>query len=329
MRGPPIKRNRLTRIDELCAVAALMVCLFHFTRTMQDSIFQKLGDWGWMGVEIFFIISGFILPHSINLKKRQNNFNSIHFLKSRGKRLLPAFWLSCLLCILLWQISTLHPSFQGMTVPHNFGWYISNLTLTAELAEQEWINPVYWSLAIEAQFYLFLAICSRFLNPARHSIHYIWLPIILASSWFLTNPTLLTAWLPVFALGFISFWKWNNQFSRIELLSWRVILTLSIGLQRDWSVALVCFSASWLLDQPQKKSLSGLASIGIISYSLYLVHVPVGGKVINLCLRLNPQTEWAVLAILAGAFVVTFTTTWIFYRFCEKPFLNTAKSIQT
>ncbi|MFZ3046680.1 MAG: hypothetical protein WA151_12270, partial [Desulfatirhabdiaceae bacterium] len=59
--------NRLTHVDALRGLAALAVCLFHLTRYKpgflpEYSILKSICQYGYLGVEIFFVISGFIIP---------------------------------------------------------------------------------------------------------------------------------------------------------------------------------------------------------------------------------------------------------------------------
>lgn len=62
--------KRVQTIDMLRGIATLSVCVFHFTNgnkdfLSQNSLFKIVGSVGWSGVEMFFIISGFIIPYSL------------------------------------------------------------------------------------------------------------------------------------------------------------------------------------------------------------------------------------------------------------------------
>jgi len=58
--------SRLENIDVLRGIASLAVCWFHLTNSYaQGSVAQLSGQYGWLGVEVFFVLSGFIIPHAM------------------------------------------------------------------------------------------------------------------------------------------------------------------------------------------------------------------------------------------------------------------------
>ncbi len=59
------RASRLDILDALRGLAALSVAFFHFTNAMNPTIFQQIANLGWLGVEVFFVITGFIIPYSL------------------------------------------------------------------------------------------------------------------------------------------------------------------------------------------------------------------------------------------------------------------------
>ncbi|MDR3715393.1 MAG: acyltransferase family protein, partial [Puia sp.] len=93
----PLKRIRSAReissIELLRGIASAMVCYFHLARGNErylpdTSIVRRMGDWGWTGVEIFFVISGFVIPYSMFVKNYSAG-NFLAFLKKRIIRIEP------------------------------------------------------------------------------------------------------------------------------------------------------------------------------------------------------------------------------------------------
>ncbi|RZL40194.1 MAG: acyltransferase [Pedobacter sp.] len=65
---------RIYSVDFLRGIAALLVCIFHFTQgntgyLATENWLKKIGSIGWSGIEIFFILSGFIIPYSLHQSK--------------------------------------------------------------------------------------------------------------------------------------------------------------------------------------------------------------------------------------------------------------------
>jgi peptidoglycan/LPS O-acetylase OafA/YrhL len=69
--------------------------------------------------------------------------------------------------------------------------------------------------------------------------------------------------------------------------------------------------------------------LGSLSYSLYLVHTPVGGRVINLFGRFAPDTPWADLLLSLSGLAVSLATAFIFWRWIEQPAIKLARQVGT
>jgi exopolysaccharide production protein ExoZ len=149
----PISRNYYYGLDAVRFSAALLVASFHLgfwswasgdeTATILDGAarFEPIAflTWfGWVGVEIFFVISGFVIANSAH------GASAIDFLKGRVLRLYPAAWV-CATCTLI--TLTLANNDQ---VPVQIWPYIASVALWIR---GPWIDSVYWTLAVEIAFY--------------------------------------------------------------------------------------------------------------------------------------------------------------------------------
>jgi peptidoglycan/LPS O-acetylase OafA/YrhL len=124
-------------------------------------------------------------------------------------------------------------------------------------------------------------------------------------------------WLPLFALGWAAAWMRLKPNSWLNWLS--VLISMaSILHQFDKATLLLATMAFILVRFPLLKPVSILTWFGAISYSLYLVHVPIGGRVVNLGMRLNPDSlgRWGVAL---SAMAVSIFAAWIFHQFIEQP----------
>ena len=152
--------SRLQELDCLRGIAAILVVLFHFT--MGNPAFFNIFDFGCTGVELFFLISGFVI--FLTLKKTRSGRS---FVISRFARIYPTYWVCVTIttaAIILWQFITYQPVVHpGLSV------YLLNLTMLQAYFNVNSIDGVYWTLTIELLFYVFMWILlvSRTLHKIR------------------------------------------------------------------------------------------------------------------------------------------------------------------
>ncbi|MFI5937705.1 acyltransferase family protein [Actinoplanes sp. NPDC051494] len=155
----PPRKGRIAVLDGLRLVAALTVVSYHFTAYDRgqpkwwggptETVFPTLAPitaYGWLGVELFFLISGFVICMSAWGRSLGD------FLRSRIVRLYPAYWAAVLLTfsvLTLWPIVRQPVSGSEMLV---------NLTMLHEPLGISPVDAVYWTLWVEARFYLLFAL---------------------------------------------------------------------------------------------------------------------------------------------------------------------------
>jgi len=127
--------------------------LFHFgfvghARGHQDLSYPELADfakYGYLGVELFFMISGYVIPLSIR------NRSVADFAVARAIRLYPTFWL----CVAL--LAAVPPLLGEWRFQLPLRDTLLNLTMLAELFGARYLDGVFWTLATELQFYALVA----------------------------------------------------------------------------------------------------------------------------------------------------------------------------
>ncbi|MBC7829709.1 MAG: acyltransferase [Chitinophagaceae bacterium] len=148
-----MKHNkRLLELDALRGIAALFVVFFHFTIFRPEA---ALGfNLGVTGVDLFFIISGFVIFLTL---EKVNTLND--FLVSRVSRLYPAYWICVTITFLLIIIASGFPAFNPnleSLKPPGAWEYFANLTMFQYYVNVQNIDGPYWSLIIELLFYIFM-----------------------------------------------------------------------------------------------------------------------------------------------------------------------------
>jgi peptidoglycan/LPS O-acetylase OafA/YrhL len=139
-------------IDGMRAFAVLPVILFH----SQKELFAA----GYLGVDIFFVLSGFLISQQIFLGFDQNNFSFLGFAKRRVRRLLPALFFVILISS-IFSVLLLRPedliSFSSSVISTKL--FISNIYFWRQIGYFDTLSTLKpllhtWSLSIEGQFYI-------------------------------------------------------------------------------------------------------------------------------------------------------------------------------
>ena len=183
--------KKIKQLDSLRTIAALMVILYHFLREFSIGSF----DFGKYGVEIFFMISGFLIT-SILLKQREADFSTWkkikYFITKRALRLFPVYYIFLIFFTIL--------SFFGMYIWNEgngiyYYTYTANILFFFEGMQGVQLNHL-WTLAVEEQFYLFWPFIILFFNYKY--LKYFIVVLILSSLYFkslpIENARMLTFW---------------------------------------------------------------------------------------------------------------------------------------
>ncbi len=156
---------RIKGLDGLRAIAFFLVFLFH----------ANFGYFGWVGVQLFFVLSGFLIT-GILLEMKQSLPMSAYFVKFYGRRFLRIFPLYYLYLFLIAQVAAYflaqHIRTKYMLLFHDqYPYalvYVYNFFMaTSKFVQTSQFLTHLWSLAVEEQFYIVWPLII-FLTPARH-----------------------------------------------------------------------------------------------------------------------------------------------------------------
>ena len=325
-----------TDLQAMRGYAVLIVVLQHASPALLHA--------GYLGVDIFFVISGFLITGLVARAIDRGEFSFADFYFRRAKRLLPAAYVT----FLATAVAALF--FLDAREWHDFSaqlagaaTYTANLVLWQQTGYFEGaaaLKPLLhvWSLSVEEQFYLLLP-AALVLAPRRW-----WLAgVVLA---FCASLALYLAWMrsqPDAAFYLLPTRAWQLALGaaaalvahhpRVQALSsrlfWPALAALllvpaaPLGLSAQSAAVAVSCAAAVLVLRPHPAAerlapVRALARVGDVSYSLYLVHWPVFAFLHN-AYAANPQlgepSAWVLCLAVAGSVVVG----WLLYRGVELP----------
>lgn len=315
-----VDRN-INALDSLRAFAALSVCAFHFVCTTigfisNESIlsFFSIGKYG---VQVFFVISGFIIPWSMY----QAGFvfkNFFIFLSKRLIRLEPPYLISIFLAILFFYLRefffdtiNVHNVISIKQVFLHLGYLIPFFD------NFKWLNQVYWTLAIEFQYYFFMALVFVPLLNLNFAFRIALYLMILATSYF-SSSAFLPYWLPIFLLGIISFLYLTQKIKKIEFFISLILLVVFCVFKYGPILVLCSLIPVFVLLFFSNYKVYGLDFLGKFSYSIYLIHSLVGASFINIVSH-HVTSPFAKFCTILGGLFLTILSAYFTYYFIEKP----------
>lgn len=313
-------KERNYTADALRGVAALAVCWFHFTHGnaafLREGFLRNSGNLGWVGVEVFFVISGYAMM----VATRKTSLDVAGYGQFMGTRLLrlhPPYVVTVLLILLLNWLSAKAPGFQGPAFQFHFPQFLAHLAYAAPFFHQDWYNPLFWTLCVEVQWYLLIGLLARPLHTPKRNARWIVYALLLAMAFVPSPDYLLFRYLPLFCFGLAAFYrrsKLTNAWEFVVMLLLCSVVSLAT-LGTTIAIAALITSLALTFVTVQNRILLWL---GGISYSLYLLHVPVGGRVIHLAHRF-PKTLAVELLGLGGAVAISILAAYLLWRFVEAP----------
>jgi len=332
-------------IQGLRAIAFLLVFIFHLNNHWLSG--------GFLGVDLFFVISGYLMTTITINDIEKNKFSFITFFEKRFKRILPAYLFFLLIISILGSLTFIYTDIYKLRLSIIKAIkFISNLYFSAgdsyfgaKLSENPLLHT--WSLSIEMQFYLILPFVLVFFKKHLLPIFITLIIIITVYSTyeiFFTNNQQkiyfsLISRIPEFLIGSVYSIVFKNglDFSRqknniIAICSFLVLIICSFYYTEETPfpgiLALIpCIAGANILVL-KNNTISDILSnkvlvyIGELSYSLYLWHWGIIALIryINGVYELTP-TE--VIFII----ISTFAISWFSYNFLENRFRKTKISV--
>lgn len=284
-------------------------------------------SFAWSGVEIFFVISGFVIPYGLlGSKFRIRNYGD--FLKKRLVRIEPAYLASIALILLLAYLSTLSDLYLGEPFDVSRKRLFMHIGYLVDIFGSEWFNPAFWTLAVELQYYLLIGILIAVWNLRNRTVTIVTLISFILLSFIPIDVITFLQYTDIFTLGIIGAFYKKNWIPKSLFLITTLFIALLIYLNHGTTiflVTLICALIIAFFDNLSKNAV--LLFLGNISYSLYLLHIPIGGRIINLAKRFELD-EFSKGCVVLLAVMISIAASWVFYLLVEKPSHRWSKKIK-
>jgi peptidoglycan/LPS O-acetylase OafA/YrhL len=311
-------------IDMMRFFAALIVVLFHLNQAIPhvDNWYRNLVKYGWLGVPMFFVISGYCIVISA-----YNSTSVKDFLARRFFRIFPPYWLSIIIVLFAACFQKLYIGSNAVHyIPRNMTDILATITLTTTpLTNVHGMNWVYWTLTCELFFYL--TICLVLLFNKKLIVYFLMAISLLAAILPLQNSGILffiDQW-PAFGLGFCIYYFFKAS-NALSWLCFGVLLLINLfalyaksGLSSAAIVTLTTFGLIFI-SHYVKSPANIFSKLGQHSYSVYLIHVPVGVYIIGLFESKYIQQN-AFFNFIYDLTIYAFISivAWLIYNHVEKP----------
>ncbi len=339
---PPFT-SRYVSLDHWRGIAALWVLGFHASYRWITPATGPLGwlhqfaDLGWFGVHLFFVISGYCLAERA-ARNLSHDEGVLSFVRDRACRIFPLYWVVLVLSLALAAVATpfnhlpLFMTSDGSGALPGSAWvYIREAALLSPWCNETPYVLISWTLTSELAFYLLVAVGLGLIRVVRRPAIPLMIGFVLAAAqasrllefrvhvlegwpeficgmlvWLVLRPDVANnirgaACSGIVALGTLGF------INHLHILSGAAGFALLLILLKRVDGRLA-----------RMPLLRVLGMIGVFSYSLYLIHLPIISPMQNLLHRLLTAPDHrAWIPVVLGTVAVL--SAWVLYRWVERP----------
>lgn len=347
---------RFRTIDGLRGIAALAVVLYHLNAAARLTFEDWLPGWldwllrqGFLGVDIFFVLSGFVIAYSVRRADPSLRYLGL-FAVRRSIRLDPPYWTAMFLEIAVQSVALRLglsdaplPSIEQV-IAHFF--YLQNLLGYGDIVS------IFWTLCFEIQFYLFLV---TLLVVRKHLLALLgprpteWISGIALAALFVLSVLMryeiggLTApqgvaiirWFQFF-IGVCLWWVASGRVHWSALVAmWGFLVAVIVleGVEPQQTLPIFVSGLIWWSYRRDRMAtvLSGpvIQWLGTISYSLYLFHTTIGWRFVRISGKFGGQNAslWTSAPIFLAGVLICVVAAWLAWRLIERPSMDFSRRV--
>ncbi|RZK39747.1 MAG: acyltransferase [Hymenobacter sp.] len=324
----------------LRGIAALSVGIYHFTGAvlpkLHVDVVGAIFSRGYLGVEVFFVISGFVIPYSL-LGKGYTPKRFFTYIFKRIVRINPPAYLAMFLVLGLWYLRDYYVAHQvKYTAELSIGQIVNNLLFTVPFTNYKWVIGIFWTLAIEFQFYIFIGLTFNHLFKNNRIFFFVGAFLLLALlQYYIKEYEILKSdenffrFGSLFAMGGLVLFRKQQWISTFLYLTLLLLFAGICYYQIGFYFAMVGVATSLAIEYVSIEN-AATQFLGKISYSFYLVHALVG----NICeiifikfIPIGPVINRVLLQ--AACLAMAIVGAYLFYLLVERPFMKLASRLRT
>jgi peptidoglycan/LPS O-acetylase OafA/YrhL len=319
--------------------------LFYPPNGAASKVMLEITPYGGRGVQLFFVISGFVIAYSLRDATRQS-FSLKTFILRRAIRLDPPYWVAIFAA---WASTVIQAFITHRATPiPSLGYVLAHMFYLQGILDYGQINVVFWTLCVEFQLYIVFAVLlvvSEWLAPPGR-LGAVRAALVIAGflgSLALARTVPAADWPGVW---FIRFWY---MFLAGVLLCWHMLGRVSLA-QLGFCAACMIVSFVW---SPDSFKLSALLAAGVIylalrrgtlstwlagrgwqffgrlSYGIYLMHVPIALFALGIRTRLSVTSPILPFVLLGCLYLAVIAGAYLLHVTVEAPCLRLAARLKT
>jgi len=296
----------------------LGVVCFHFANDV-----SPVFTFGRAGVDVFFLISGFIIVFSL-LKSGYKPAMFFSFLLKRSARIDPPYYAAILLTFALFKVMSYVPGYRGSPIPFIPGQFFAHIFYYLPFTGYDYYLFVFWTLCVEFQFYILVGTLYFLSKNRYYKIAFLVIFSLSSLAPFSIAQDVIFMQAPIFSLGMalVDFYRERNRYNLILPAFLLALIAFKFGIP-IFILLLVSSAAIFYLNQ----NIRPLAFLGNISYSLYLTHTLTFLVFIGTAKHFHVNLAHFPFLWLAVQIVVAVFAAYIFYLLVEKPAIRLSKRI--
>ena len=294
---------------------------------LSSPLTSSVTSWGFTGVEVFFVISGFVIPYVL-LRGRYRWTDAWNFLARRFVRIWPPS--AILIVLTIAQFVAINR--MGMGDPTGWtsldaGRVVANFAFAVPFTSETWLNGILWTLAVEFQYYLVLAVIFPLLAAHRGWLIAVFIGSLSSALLPFAETAQFFLYAIYFAMGGLVLLYREDKISRTMMLGLLLVMTFVATLQLGVLPSIFAAGTALIIAFVPIRS-RVLIFLGTVSYSLYLTHILIASNTEYLLVRwFAPDTTIERIAAQFVCLSATILGAWLFFQLVERHFVSWSQSL--